>query len=124
MNCDELFQFLKVHAPSKETCMTKSEFRSEADKKFSGIPGDRLKDCLEKFQNEGKVKKDVKCVRTCDCYYDPPTSQDPLTSLKIPSEDLLFEAISLLSGFAEGFTEGFTESCLKRAAARAATRSP
>ena len=83
--------------------ITKSELRLEAEKKLRGMPGDRIKDCLEKLQDEGKVKKDAKCVQTRDCCYDPPISHDPSASLDSLSEDLLFEAVGLISGFAESY---------------------
>jgi hypothetical protein len=76
MNCDELFELLKQKAPTKESCMTKSELRVEAESKLSGIGGSRINACLEQLQGVGKVKQSVKCVQTCDCYYDPPTSTD------------------------------------------------
>ena len=76
MNCDEFFELLSQKAPTKESCMTKSELRFEAEKKLSGISGSRINACLEQLQGDGKVKHDVKCVQTCDCYYDPPTTFD------------------------------------------------
>ena len=48
----------------------------------------------------GKVKKDVKCLQTCDCYYDPPISPDQPRSLDWLSEGLLFGTLGLLSEIA------------------------
>jgi len=76
MNCDELFELLRQKAPTKESCMTKSKPRVEAEKRLSGIGGSRLNACLEQLQGDGKVKQYLKCVQTCDCYYDPPVAFD------------------------------------------------
>ena len=76
LNCEELFKLLKQKAPTKESCMTKSELRSGAENKLSGISGSRINACLEQLQDDGKVKQYAKCVQTCDCYYDPPETSD------------------------------------------------
>jgi hypothetical protein len=67
MDCDEFFELVRQEAPTKESCMTKSELRFEAEKKLSGISGSRINACLKQLQGDGKVKQDVKCVQMCDC---------------------------------------------------------
>jgi hypothetical protein len=76
MNCDEVFGLLEQEAPTKEKCKTKSELRLKAENRLSGISGSRINVCLEQLQGDGRAKKYVKCVQTCDCYYDPPTTFD------------------------------------------------
>lgn len=76
MNCDEVFELLKQEASTKEKCKTKSELRSKAENRLSGISGSRMNVCLEQLQGDGRAKKSTRCVQTCDCYYDPPTTFD------------------------------------------------